>query len=1103
MKHSLKAQALWLAVLLVLCSGAAFAADMRVLIDRDCSKCHRQPVADLTTRGGAHTTQLQCRDCHAVHPRYREKIPVDCSSCHSLKDLPHYALADCAGCHHGHHPLDVNFSKIKTSPLKVCQSCHEVQARPASSPHAALGCGECHGEHRTKPDCLNCHSSHDESTIKGGDCTLCHPAHNPSPPVMTEKVAPRFCAACHPDQATAFSASGGAHLRKLGCSGCHQKHAPGQQSLPLCSQCHAPSASPHFSVGNCRNCHSPHAPATGDLSALSAVRGVCATCHAKADQALGKGGVSHGGQDCNSCHQRHGKSPSCLDCHEGHSEGMSAAACRSCHAPHKPLPPSLKGFIDARLCGNCHKEQAETFLRAGKAHKTELGCNGCHTTHPPEQAPLPDCLNCHSKDAAPHFAIGECLRCHNPHAPVVEELADLNQIAAACASCHEEPSKRLQETRNPHGAMQCNECHARHGKSPDCRQCHEPHAQSMQQADCLRCHNPHSPLAIHPEQGIAPQLCAACHSEQAGQIIKGGGAHRDKLNCAACHRTHPEAGCDGCHEEHPSQSENTPPRCNACHTPTARPHFASGGCRDCHSPHHPRDIDLSKRSPALRVCLGCHPQVGEMQAGHPEKHSSLDCLECHPRHGEKRQCNECHKPHGPSLTTKDCLVCHKAHAPAEVRFGADTPAELCAPCHTEEARTLAARPSGHRDQAGCVTCHPLHPQKGRKPPRPGMEEHWAADCSKCHNRLLKRHYTANECLSCHSPHDPQNVRVGAIKDAREGCSSCHYQEGRLGRLFPSRHTGFDCRKCHAGHKGKMRCVECHQPHASGMAADSCAGCHPAHYPKIIEFGKEVSPKDCQGCHTQQTALLEAKGAGHKKVNCTGCHKGHPPRGKDVIPECVDCHRPGRNKHFRIQGCALCHSAHAPGELDFVRPGVAAPACASCHGAQFKEMASNPSAHSRLDCSACHPNHGRAKTCLECHSPHSGQMIQQNCTECHRPHKPLEVLLDKGLDGKLCSACHQDQSRSLGNSRARHNRLNCVDCHFGRHGEKLGCETCHVPPHEAGLHNRYPDCLSCHIDPHDLAVKKPAATAAPKPQPSEPPAAASAAGGETESAAEKK
>ncbi|MFH1019601.1 MAG: cytochrome C [Pseudomonadota bacterium] len=234
-------------------------------------------------------------------------------------------------------------------------------------------------------------------------------------------------------------------------------------------------------------------------------------------------------------------------------------------------------------------------------------------------------------------------------------------------------------------------------------------------------------------------------------------------------------------------------------------------------------------------------------------------------------------------------------------------------------------------------------------------------------------------------------------------------------------------------------------------------------PKAVE----LLPGDCIKCHDKAPADIAKAGRAHKeKVSCVDCHVGHPPRSKDIIPKCSNCH--ADTPHFKLQGCTGCHNnPHTPLVVT-VPSGITDP-CLTCHSKQMSQLQEYVSKHTTVACSTCHrERHGLIPECTNCHSPHANGQVQKDCLTCHKAHMPKNVTYPSDIASSNCAGCHPEAYQKLKNSSAKHAKLECATCHQEKHKMIPQCQLCHGPkPHAVAMHQAFPQCSQCHGIAHDL------------------------------------
>ncbi|MBW1678348.1 MAG: cytochrome C, partial [Deltaproteobacteria bacterium] len=147
----------------------------------------------------------------------------------------HYALEDCASCHHPHYPLEMDFATIDEVKA-VCLTCHsdqgqEMEAHP--SEHAGLDCKECHMAHGEATECMECHDAHTEEMTYEG-CLRCHKPHMPVEVTYGGDIPSSFCISCHNLIGKDLAGTTTKH-HALRCVYCHENE---HKAVLDCGICH-------------------------------------------------------------------------------------------------------------------------------------------------------------------------------------------------------------------------------------------------------------------------------------------------------------------------------------------------------------------------------------------------------------------------------------------------------------------------------------------------------------------------------------------------------------------------------------------------------------------------------------------------------------------------------------------------------------------------------------------------------------------------------------------------------------------------------------------------------------------------------------------------
>jgi len=246
-------------------------------------------------------------------------------------------------------------------------------------------------------------------------------------------------------------------------------------------------------------------------------------------------------------------------------------------------------------------------------------------------------------------------------------------------------------------------------------------------------------------------------------------------------------------------------------------------------------------------CSLCHESDDREKPGPMKASVNTICLSCH----KKEKVYLKHKKFVHEPVEKDCGYCHNAHN-SKNRALLYRPMEvLCATCHVEQGRELAAK-TQHEPvikQKKCETCHDSHAANNRKL----LRKTEAALCLECHgdrNRPLKdekgrpladisaletrkvKHepFEKGNCSDCHNPHGSPYIRLlegshpaefyAKYSDAKYGlCYSCH-NKARVTTEKTGHLTGFrdGSKNLHYVHVVKPEngrsCRVCHDDHAT-------------------------------------------------------------------------------------------------------------------------------------------------------------------------------------------------------------------------------------------------------------------------------------------------
>lgn len=226
----------------------------------------------------------------------------------------------------------------------------------------------------------------------------------------------------------------------------------------------------------------------------------------------------------------------------------------------------------------------------------------------------------------------------------------------------------------------------------------------------------------------------------------------------------------------------------------------------------------------------------------------------------------------------------------------------CVKCHANVQAVVDSKGAKHKTAITCTGCHRGHPPMVSK-------EKIIPACSMCH--AGKPHYEIGGCKTCHTnTHAPLEMKLAHNLTAP--CLSCHFQQGKEVKDYPSKHAKLFCTTCHKAHKDVPECLKCHQPHSADMANKDCAMCHPAHMPLVIAYGPDMPDRNCAACHKNISDKLKGAPSKHAALTCVACHK----EKHKYVPACESCHGqphpPGMIAKF--PKCGMCHmDAHTLGK----------------------------------------------------------------------------------------------------------------------------------------------------------------------------------------------
>lgn len=329
----------------------------------------------------------------------------------------------------------------------------------------------------------------------------------------------------------------------------------------------------------------------------------------------------------------------------------------------------------------------------------------------------------------------------------------------------------------------------------------------------------------------APAACLKCHAPIAALMAK-------KFKHAAM-----EGGCESCHVNHrdrkaaegangkPYLSDKQAALCGMCHDladkKIASAHkgqpFETALCSGCHNPHgsdEPKLMEEKAHAPfAGRDCESCHKAPKEGKVMLAESTTAKLCFGCHPD-VEEKYTKAKHKHTLLKTDENSCTDCHDPHASSHPKALKQSPAQLCAACHTD---VTAGKKFVHQPVAdSCVTCHDAHGSDFAK----NLHADPQAVCLECHNQAGSEKFAGNEEI----PLFGGKVKLPAKPYAE--LKLVELKSGRFGHPTNTHPVYVDAK----GDKPGLNCLSCHRPHAADgvqqllvTESDStmalCARCH--------------------------------------------------------------------------------------------------------------------------------------------------------------------------------------------------------------------------------------------------------------------------------------
>ena len=338
---------------------------------------------------------------------------------------------------------------------------------------------------------------------------------------------------------------------------------------------------------------------------------------------------------------------------------------------------------------------------------------------------------------------------------------------------------------------------------------------------CVECHNPHGTKFKKFLKEKRPELCFACHSEDAGMLNSG----------KIVHFPVKQGECLVCHDPHQSnmpfhlKSETMSELCNNCHNKSMvkfkfmHEPFESGDCNACHSPHVSDFKGLLVQSGSV-LCLNCHKErEEEFKRKYVHEPAKKDCHLCHDQHGSdtaahlrtptdkegkrihfdqplKELCLSCHRKLDPEVTKQiqqakishkpvaegKCTLCHTPHSTNFKKQLNTSMQEACFNCHEPMKKLIQSSKFQHGPVRtdDCGQCHLVHGSDHKSLLRSNFTENYSENfdvkhyelCFNCHNSKV---YIEQRNLETGFRNGSMNLHFLHVNRAKDGrsCMTCH------------------------------------------------------------------------------------------------------------------------------------------------------------------------------------------------------------------------------------------------------------------------------------------------------------------------------------------
>ena len=487
----------------------------------NCTKCHEL---------GEKVENKKCLDCH----KEINITIVASSGFHGSADLKG---KECVECHSDHFGRDFEIIRFDEDKFDHSKTKFELIGK-----HVTIKCEECHTSKHIKVEklkekkksflgletsCESCHEDYHRGTLSSNNCVDCHntEAWRPAPLFIHETAKFKLI---------------GAH-QNVDCEKCHAKEILDNKEFQKftglkfnnCVDCHNDIHKGKFG-DNCIECHTEQS--------FKTVKNLKSFDHSKTNfQLIGK----HVNVTCNKCHSK------------GITAKLRYNKCNACHTDFHKGEFVKEGKRED--CSSCHNEYgfSPSLFTIEKHSNAKFLLSGGHSAVP--------CNECHYVESKWRFKFQniECETCHNDiHNSSINYEGGL---VSNCETCHStekwsaisfDHNKTKFELIGKHSDVSCSKCHFVDVKTPHqfidistkCENCHsDKHAGQFvikYENNCSQCHSPtswlvenfdHSNTRFIMDGAHKNVKCAECHKviEKEGRKLVQ--YKFDDITCKNCH----------------------------------------------------------------------------------------------------------------------------------------------------------------------------------------------------------------------------------------------------------------------------------------------------------------------------------------------------------------------------------------------------------------------------------------------------------------------------------------------------------------------------------------------------------------------------------------